>query len=923
MIEKVEQVSNRGIDRFPTRKGPELSPAERAEQLWGLFNEYSAYRRGLYREGLQAVKGERKIAEVPDTEKADVLDQLGKNPLVQRLEGEISSLWQDPQVRGVFVAKVRESLREHETHKPDLKKYHELKTLSGKLEEEYFDLLRNQFLMRQMTPTLRAIDMSRNRAEKDLIKLGIENLETTGGMTQTEIDERGGLDKEHADLAAMLGYERIKDYHQQFKKEGIVLTDTRESLLDEVTTNTSAGTWMLLIGETGSGKTSFAKTTSRILNGEPPQYASGEKWGDVRTLIGTKTMDAQGRVYYEFGPLTTALTGCHNSLEMEECLRTGREMPGKVLLVDELNKFDQDALFGALKVASTLRPGEEFSFKELPGVRLRLAKKGFALLATMNPSTIRYERKPLDPALERLFYNGKKVIDYLPMTAQKPELYEVFLGILMDDNGRIRVSLDELAPKYQETEVPATRITKKELSGDVKSHGALYRFALAAAEIHKSFNQKENAAKTVTDDGFLERTVLDMDVLVKWMQGYAQQIEGGLSLTAYLERKLSDFYDHIESVNDREIFRRIFSHFGFNEPESLNAPRLAYTPLTPTEIGYLTPRTPREVRREGEDITPKTQLYIDPNTGDEIRYRPDKIQDESGAYVCFGSIIQKDGKEYAYLGIDDETGDAVCIPFKDFQKWRGINGKPISVSEATKPKDRMVERAREILGKDFLGTEEIKALEAKLKAKGVNVEFTLDNVPPFPYSEEDLGLAKQNGEMVTLRVEKARINGQEEALTIMNFRELFRQDPVGNIATLFYSFRPDASDWYPQEDFAAKPGEIKLGWAIVKKELLPDSTGKNWQKQEEVLKQYANNLKSRGATNTQIKRRTATEATWDTLLYYATNKEQLLKTVYDWTSSRASDGGLVLVGYFDSSGLGLDYWNPSRSYDCLGVCPSR
>ena len=56
MIEKIDQISQRGRDHLPSRIGPELPPAEKAEQMWGLFNEYSAFRRGLYR---QELRGQR------------------------------------------------------------------------------------------------------------------------------------------------------------------------------------------------------------------------------------------------------------------------------------------------------------------------------------------------------------------------------------------------------------------------------------------------------------------------------------------------------------------------------------------------------------------------------------------------------------------------------------------------------------------------------------------------------------------------------------------------------------------------------------------------------------------------------------------------------------------------------------------------
>ncbi len=257
--------------------------------------------------------------------------------------------------------------------------------------------------------------------------------------------------------------------------------------------------------------------------------------------------------------------------------------------------------------------------------------------------------------------------------------------------------------------------------------------------------------------------------------------------------------------------------------------------------------------------------------------------------------------------------------------------------------DQMVERAKDILGKDFLGVEAVRTMQNTIRAIDIdgkkpfaNLEFQLDQLSTFPYTEQDLLLAKQNGEMVVLRAESMytgnigsfnssgiTVSSGIELISIINFRELFRKDPVGSLSTVFYSFKSGANDWYKSQDFATKPGEIQLGWSIVKKELLNGSTSKNWQNQEALLKVYATDLSKKGAQNTQVRRRTATEAVWDELLYYTNNKEQLLPAVVDWTSSRASDGDLVYVGNFDSDGLRVDHWGPDGARSRLGVVPSR
>ena len=235
--------------------------------------------------------------------------------------------------------------------------------------------------------------------------------------------------------------------------------------------------------------------------------------------------------------------------------------------------------------------------------------------------------------------------------------------------------------------------------------------------------------------------------------------------------------------------------------------------------------------------------------------------------------------------------------------------------------DPMLERARNLLQKDFLGPEAVLTMQQKLNAVGVNVEFPLDNLPPIPYTEKDIQLAKQNGEMLVLRAGSKQSDGGEEQLTVINFRELFRQDPTGTDDTMFYAFRPGANDWYKSQDFATQPGEISLGWALVKKDVLADSKNKKWSQQEDLLRKYGEKLQRDGGGKTLITRRTAIEAVWDSMLYYTNTGERLLPGVYDWTKS-ASGAGRVRVGDFGSGGLRVGSWSPELPDLGIGVCSS-
>jgi len=245
-------------------------------------------------------------------------------------------------------------------------------------------------------------------------------------------------------------------------------------------------------------------------------------------------------------------------------------------------------------------------------------------------------------------------------------------------------------------------------------------------------------------------------------------------------------------------------------------------------------------------------------------------------------------------------------------------------AKKTTESDRpMVERAKEILGHDFLGVEAIKKLEQELKKVEVNVEFATDRLPSFPYTEEDLQVAKFNDEMLVLRPGVMLREERKEPITLIEFRELFKLDPLGKMQTLFYSLRPGACDWYKKELFATQPGEINLGWSLVKKDVLDGSTGINWYDQEELLRLYGIGLKRKGAKNTSIRRRIPIEAVYDELLYYVNTGKRLLQYKLDWGQSRTSTGRFICVGYFDSGGINVSAFLPKESNPTTGACPCR
>lgn len=656
IINSIEQAASGGMNAASSGQSePQLQPGEKAERAWGLFREYSKLRRHIYRNLLRENKG-KKVKDLTPEEKSKARHAIQKDPAVQWHEQEIAGLWREESVKKLVSGKVAESVSEAEPHQTDLELYRQKQRELSKLKTEYFDLLRNQFVTREKAPMQRRIIMARNRAAREKLAADIKLMEAP----------KGKVTKDQADLAALIANERIGNYHDQFKKTGFINVPSREPILEHLITETARGTWCLLVGETGTGKTTFAKNVSWILNGEPPQYASGEEQGDTSSLIGKQWMDPKvGQVYYQFGPLTTALTGCIDSLQMKEVIEKDQKTKGKLLILDELNQFNQPALFGSLKVADTLSPGEEFNYKEMAGVKLKKTKIGSAIIATMNPASARYERKELDPALDRLFKPGEIQLPYPEMTDEKPELFEMFLGILRDNNGRTRIPPKELGPSFLPVEDTAAGTITEKIDPDPTKHGNLYRFSKAVGEIHKNYSLQENDPNIGQDLGNLEKATLEMKILVKWMKDYADEIEGGKSLTSYLEHQLNGFYKNINTT-DRAIFKRIFDYFGFPIEQPSNTPRQQYEPLTPMEFGYLTPSTPRAVIRKGKEAKPETKIYIDPDSGKEILYLPETIEtvkDDGETFLLEPNTVYKVGEEHElYLGIDPDSGVSISFP---------------------------------------------------------------------------------------------------------------------------------------------------------------------------------------------------------------------------------------------------------------------
>jgi len=191
-------------------------------------------------------------------------------------------------------------------------------------------------------------------------------------------------------------------------------------------------------------------------------------------------------------------------------------------------------------------------------------------------------------------------------------------------------------------------------------------------------------------------------------------------------------------------------------------------------------------------------------------------------------------------------------------------------------------RAQQIMGRNFFGIEEA------IKHYGVNPSRAQTAaLTEVPFTEEVLESCKDTHVLVAVF-----------PMSILDIRGKVEHK-------LFYSYE---NAWYNKQTFAKDRGEI--GWRLVRKTPVENSTSKNWSEQQALLD------KSEETPSAQI-------MVYTIIGHFLATGERLFENVYVRTSSVDSGGGRVSVGGFDQDGLDVNGWWDGGRDGSVGVSSAR
>jgi len=290
---------------------------------------------------------------------------------------------------------------------------------------------------------------------------------------------------------------------------------------------------------------------------------------------------------------------------------------------------------------------------------------------------------------------------------------------------------------------------------------------------------------------------------------------------------------------------------------------------------------------------------------------------------------------------------------------RKIVSEPVSKEKGREKNKVTMEQARQILGDDFYGREEVE------DTFGFEIKDT--EIPPIPYSSEELEDAKELGESLVLRISH---DEGGKPMTMKRIYEIMKPKMGKDHPLLLDSDFCNDVDYYKNEAFF-KEAPLKTEWKLIGSSFvdgskdqnyvhqtrllrdhlksvgslsayeeqrcsdevlrrLSEQMGVDWDSQEIVdKKKYEKNWKEVARELSELKvnvnhRRTLAEIIYDYAMKFKETKDQgVLKNDFDWSRTVSSRGEIGNIGMVRDIGARVTTDRPGKRHSGTGVISVR